>query len=43
MSEQTLCEVVISPLCECIVGMDIMSDWHCKTEGIQVHLKAHLD
>lgn len=38
ISEQTLCEVFTSPLHECIIGMDIMSDWYCKTECIKVHL-----
>lgn len=34
MSEQAFCEVVTSPLRDCIIGMDIMSDWYYKTEGI---------
>lgn len=27
MCEQTLCEVVVSPLPECFMGIDIMSGW----------------
>lgn len=37
--EQTLCAVVASPLPECILGMDIVSDWrklHCKIEGMEL-------
>lgn len=34
ISEPTLCEVFTSPLHEYIIGMDIVSDWHCKTECI---------
>lgn len=35
--ERTLCDVVASPLPECVLGMDIVSDWrklHCKREGV---------
>lgn len=34
ISELTLYEVFTSPLHAYIIGMDIMSDWHCKTECI---------
>lgn len=34
MSEQIFCEVVTSPSRDYIIGMDVISDWYCKTEGI---------
>lgn len=50
--KQALCEVATSLLIECIMGMNIMSDWdiffdvvsptyYCKTEGVQICLSSN--
>lgn len=41
MFEQTLGEVVLSPLPECIIGMDAVSDWRTLTlSNVTVKQKA---
>lgn len=41
MFRQILCELAVSPLPECIVGMEIMSDWETYSLPSIINLKQH--